>query len=377
MRLLIRNSVYPNRDQRIKRPIIFLGIVSLTAYFIVQIISSERRLPYSDKMIEAARIMEKAISIIGNHREESNIPIDDMIDPNHTGLIGPEHSDIMTTLGHLEAKRTTTNPDMAGLIVHFLHEAGIQPGDTIAVGSSASFPALMVASLAAAKAMEVYPVIIISLGASSYGATQTDFHLLDMYQLFLKEDVVSVQPAAISLGGSGDIGQEFRSGIKRRLIRQIESSGIPFIYESDLRKNVSARMKIYEGNSSGGRISAFINVGGSYSNFGTSSLVLYVKPGLNENVSIPPKVERGVLFEMAARNIPVIHLLFIKGLVLKYGLPWDPIPLPKPGEAEIYNLQSQNTIRFWLVSIIYFVVLFLVILRRGIIQRNKKNKLLE
>jgi hypothetical protein len=38
--------------------------------------------------------------------------------------------------------------------------------------------------------------------------------------------------------------------------------------------------------------------------------------------------EHGVVFAMAKRHIPVVHLLHIKGLALKYSLPWDPMPLP-------------------------------------------------
>jgi poly-gamma-glutamate system protein len=286
-------------------------------------------------MINAARLMEKAITIIGSEYEKSGIKIDETIDPNHTGLVGPENSELTTTLGHLEAKRTTTNPNMAGLIVHLLHQAGVVAGDTIAVGSSASFPALMIATLAAAQAMEVYPVVILSLGASSYGGTNVDFNLLSIYQLLLREDVFTMQPAAISLGGDKDIGQDFKPDIKERLLQQIQRSGIPFIYEPDLQKNIAARMKIYQGNSSTGRITAFINIGGNYADIGTSELVLEVKPGLNRNVSLPAKSERGVLFEMAAQDIPCIHLLFIKGLAMKYGLPWDPMPLPKPGALEL------------------------------------------
>ena len=356
-----RAHIFLNQNKRLSRIIVTAGIVSLAAYVMVQIFSPKRPLPYSDKMITAAQIMEKAVAIIGDYCDTSGIKIDATIDPNHTGFIGPEYSELMTTIGHLEAKRTTTNPDIAALIVHLLYQAGVNPGDTIAVGGSASFPALVVASLAAAKAVEVYPVIIISLGASSYGATNTEFNLLDIYGLLLKEGVFTVLPAAVSLGGEKDIGQNFEPYIKERLIRQIQLSEIPFIYESDLSKNVSKRMKIYEGNSFEGRISAFINIGGSHANFGISQLALKLKPGLNKKMSIPSKEERGVLFEMAAQDIPVIHLLYIKGLALKYGLLWDPVPLQNPGEAELYDTQSHNNVRFWLISIIYFVVLFMLV----------------
>lgn len=307
----------------------------MAVFVVVQIFIPKRPLPYTDQMLSAARLMEKAITIVGSEYEKSGIKIDETIDPNHTGLVGPEISELTTTLGHLEAKRTTTNPNMAGLLVHLLHQAGVAAGDTIAVGSSASFPALMIATLAAAQAMEVYPVVILSLGASSYGGTNVDFNLLSIYQLLLHAGVFTIQPAAISLGGENDIGQDFKPDINERLLQQIRRSGIPFIYEPDLQKNVAARMKIYQGHSSAGRISAFVNIGGNYADLGTSELVLAVKPGLNRNISLPAQSQRGVLFEMAAQDIPCIHLLFVKGLVLKYGLPWDPIPLPKPGVAKL------------------------------------------
>lgn len=323
-----RNHISSNR--RLNRNVISAGVVSLAVFVVVQFFYPKRPLTYADQMRNAARLMEKAIIIVGSDYEKSGIEIDETVDPNHTGLVGPENSEITTTLGHLEAKRTTTNPNMAGLVVHLLHQAGVAAGDTIAVGSSASFPALMIATLAAAQAMEVYPVVILSLGASSYGGTNVNFNLLSIYQLLLREGVFTIQPAAISLGGENDIGQDFKPEIKERLFKQIQASGIPFIFEPDLPKNVAARMKIYQGNSSAGRISAFVNIGGNYADLGTSALVLEVKPGLNRNVSLPAKSERGVLFEMAARDIPCIHLLFIKGLAMKYGLPWDPIPLPSP-----------------------------------------------
>lgn len=328
-----RNHVLSN--QRLNRNVTAAGAMSLAVFVAVQIFSPKRPLLYTDQMVNAARLMEKAIAIVGSEYEKSGIEIDETIDPNHTGLIGPENSELTTTLGHLEAKRTTTNPNMAGLIVHLLHQAGVAAGDTIAVGSSASFPALMIATLAAAQAMEVYPVVILSLGASSYGGTHVDFNLLNIYQLLLREGVFTIQPVAISLGGEKDIGQDFKPDIKERLLKQIQASGIPCIYEPDLQKNVAARMKMYQGSLSAGRISAFVNIGGNYADLGTSELVLEVKPGLNRNVSLPAKSERGVLFEMAAQDIPCIHLLFIKGLAMKFGLPWDPIPLPKPGASKL------------------------------------------
>ena len=317
------------------------GLVSLSVYALVQVYAPPRRLHYSDEMLEAARIMSKAVALVGNHFDRTGIPIDETVDPNHTGLVGPEHSELATTLGQLEAKRTTTNPNMAGLVVHLLREAGVTAGDCVAVGCSASFPGLMVATLAATRAMDVRPIVILSLGASSFGGTRVDFNLLDIYELLLRGGISAFPPAAASLGGEQDIAAELEESVRQRLIGQIRESGITFVYEPDLQKNVSRRMQIYRESSGSSGISAFVNIGGSHVNLGTSELALALKPGLNTRLEIPAKPERGVIFEMAARGIPCIHLLFIRGLAMKYGLPWDPVPLPAPrgeiGDSHLFS----------------------------------------
>lgn len=359
-----RISVREKENKRLHRVIFFAGLLSLLFFILLKVTSNEKVfVQYSQTQIRAAEIMKTAVSVIRDFHFKTGKKIDEITDPNHTGLIGSEFSDITTTLGHLQAKRTTTSPDFAALIVQLLDEAGVSTGDTVAFGCSASFPASMIASLAATKAMEIHPVVIISLGASSYGANNPDFNLLDIYQLLTREKIFDVQLAGISLGGEKDVGEDFESHIKQKLIQQIRASEIPFIYESNIYNSVKKRMSIYLGSQTNERISAFINCGGSQANMGSSGLVLKVKPGLNkEIVELPPVDERGVIFKMAALGIPVIHLLYIKGLVLKHGLPWDPIPLPDPGESEIYFSKSKSTIVFWLIAVTYFLVLFLLII---------------
>lgn len=319
-----------HQNVKLKNWIIIAGIVSFIVFVAIRIFSNQKPLYYTAEMNKAAQLMERAINEIREYRFKNDMKIDKIIDPNQTGLIGPEFTELTTTLGHLDAKRTTTNPNIAGLIVYLLRQAGVESGDTIAIGCSASFPALMVGSMAAAEVMDLFPVIIISLGASLYGATDPDFNLLDIYNLLLKKAVFTVSPAAISLGGEKDVGENYGPELKKKLTDQIKKNQISFIDEPDLQKNVKIRMKIYNSDLSENTISAFINCGGSYANLGTSNLVLKLKPGLNKKMALPPQENRGMVFEMAGRNIPIIHLLFIKGLVLKYGLPWDPAPLPKP-----------------------------------------------
>jgi len=359
-------ELFPMRNLRLKDRnyrglrIVGSGIVSLAAFLVLQLLNPSSASQYSEVMARAGGIMEGAISAIGNHRPVASTALDLNIDPNQTGLIGPEYSPLMTTLGQLEAKRSTTNPNMAGLIAHLLYQAGVKAGDTIAIGSSGSFPAFLVASLAAAKAMDVHPVCILSLGASSYGATDTEFDLLDLYAVLQGSGICSHPPAAVSLGGEKDIGEDFEAEVRERLIRKIHNGGIPFIYEPDLAQNVAKRIKVYERNATG-RIAAFVNSGGGYANLGTSPLALKLRPGLNTRMMLPPKEARGVLFEMAARETPVIHLLYVKGLMQRFNLPWDPIPLPHAIERAEFGGMRFLGLRFWLVCISYFVSLCVIV----------------
>jgi len=355
----MRNLKLTDRNCRGWR-IVGSGIVSLAALLVLQLLNPSSASQYSEVMARAGGIMEGAISAIRNHRPVASAALDLNIDPNQTGLIGPEYSPLMTTLGQLEAKRSTTNPNMAGLIAHLLYQAGVRAGDTIAIGSSGSFPAFLVASLAAVKAMDVYPVCILSLGASSFGATDSEFDLLDIYAVMQRSGVCGYPPAAVSLGGEKDIGEDFEPEARERLIRKIRNEDIPFIYEPDLARNVDNRIAIYERNARG-RIAAFVNSGGGYANLGTSPLALKLRPGLNTRMVLPPKEARGVLFEMAARATPVIHLLYIKGLTQRFGLPWDPIPLPHAVERAEFGGTRFLGLRFWLVCISYFVSLCVIV----------------
>ena len=129
-----------------------------------------------------------------------------------------------------------------------------------------------------------------------------------------------MSPAAVTLGGDNDTGGAYEPEIKEVLIGQIRQSGLPFIYEDDLVRNVDERMNVYRGMTGKGKISAFINIGGSYANMGTSHLALRIRPGLNRRLDLPDEDSRGVIFKMSSGGIPVIHLLYMKGLVSEHGI---------------------------------------------------------
>jgi len=317
-------------------------------------------------MIDAARLMERAAAALKDCRDSRGLPVDPAVDPNRTGLIGVERSDITTSAGRLEAKRTTTNPDLAALVIALLHEAGVRRGDAVAVGASSSFPALIVATLAAANVMGVEPLVISSLGASEWGGNIPGFSWLDMEDCLRIRGLIDVRPVARAIGGDGDIGRDMSPEGRARLAARIRAGGAPFLEEPDLERNVARRMALYRAAAGSRRIGAFINIGGSWANLGTDAEVLKVEPGLVRRVGVPPPPRRGVLQAMAAEGIPVIHLLNVKGLCERYGLPWDPRPLPAPGEGPVYGRVPAGSRQNTALTALYIaaMVLTLALFRR-------------
>jgi len=333
---------------------VWAGVVSLLAWAILRVVAPGSAIPWTPAMVGAAGAMDAVVAGAARHCRDEGLPIDLGVDPNGTCLVGPEHTDLLTSLGQLEAKRTTTTPDVAGLLVHLLSEAGVGEGDRVAVGASGSFPALLVATLVAVEALGAEPVTILSLGASSFGATRPAFHLLDLYELLETGGFVSTPVAAVSLGGSGDVGADFDAAFRGSLLQELLKGEVPLLQDPDLRSNVAERMALY------GISAVFVNIGGAEVNLGISPRILNVPPGLVGRLDLPDENERGVLFEMASRGVPVIHLLHVRGLALRYGLPWDPLPLPEALSTRFSDAQKGKDLSFWLLTVGYLVALTLV-----------------
>jgi poly-gamma-glutamate system protein len=335
------------------------GLISLLVLITISSIP-EKELPVPPQEFrEAAKIMKKSIEVFSTHCRKNDFNMDELIDPAKTGLIGNELTEITTTIGHLGAKRTTINPNFASLIVSLLMEAGVKENDTIAIACSGSFPALLIASLSATEAMKVNPRVILSIGASSYGATNINFTLLDIHELMHQHGLIDTKPIAVSPGGIDDIGSEFDRELVKMVQSKTESYGIPFIYDGDLQSNVRLRESLYFTDKNIG-IKAFINIGGGYANMGTSQQILTLPPGLIMEAPLPEQSSRGVIYSMLGKGIPVIHLLFIKGIAQKYNLTWDPVSVPEY-QDRLYNRDDSISATMKFPGILYLGYFFFIL----------------
>jgi poly-gamma-glutamate system protein len=289
--------------------------------------------------VEAARLMARSLASVKALRLEKRFPIDPALDPNATGIIGDEFSPLTTSVGDVEAKRTAANPAFAAVMVGYFRRAGLQAGDVVAVGASGSFPAFALATLSAARVLDLRPIVIYSIGASMYGANLPGFTLVDMLERLRADGVLPYELAAVSPGGDADAGGGVlfdESGAT--LMAETRRSGLPIVTGRSLADRIKDRLRIYDEASSGRPIRCFVNIGGSAASFGSTNASLSLPNGLIlRPPALPSSPTRGVVFEFAARGVPVVHLLFVKGLARDNGLAFDPIPIPPIGEGAVYK----------------------------------------
>lgn len=287
----------------------------------------------------AALLMERALVSIRRLRADRGLPIDPVLDPNGTGIVGEEFTPLTTSLGDVEAKRTAANPAFAAAVTGYFLRARLRHGDVVAVGASGSFPSLLLAALCSARVLGLHPVVIYSVGASMYGANLPGFTFVDMIERLRADGVLPYTLAAVSPGGDADAGRGVLFDDEgTALLSETRRSGLHLVAGTSLEDRIADRLRIYDRARAGRPIRCYVNVGGAVASYGDTEASLSLPNGLLLRApGVPASPTRGVLFEFASRGVPIVHLLNVRGLALENGVPFDPVPLPRvadgPGES--------------------------------------------
>lgn len=341
--------------------LVVIAILAITGILSVEFFKVKIKQPsYTEKM-HAARTMKSGMEVIKNYRVQNIGPVDAETDPAHSGMIGLPMSSITSTTGYLTAKQTSINPNWAAVMVDMLKRAGVKQGGTVAMGFSGSFPALNLAALAAAEVLKLKVVAITSLAASNWGANHPQLTWLDMERILYEEGIISHRSVAASLGGEDDRALGMSKEARDMLRSAIKSNGARLIQIKSEKEGIDARMAIYKEFSEGNPIAAYANVGGGTVSVGSQIGKRLYQPGLNRK---PPPIALkidSVMSRFAREKIPVIHMISIKKLAERYGLPTSPREMPNAGDGRIfvkikYNLYLAG---FVLVILIFILYVFL------------------
>lgn len=281
----------------------------------------------------AIALMTEAMRVIARARAEAGWPVNPLVDPNETGLIGVEWSVITTTFGELEAKRTATNPLWAAYVARRMAEAGVGAGDVVWATFSGSFPGLNVAVLAAAEALSARLYAVSSLSASSWGANWPEFTWADMERAARQAGLFARGSVAVTLGGDFDQGPRVfgwlagdeEAGVEA--LRQAAArTGWPLLEPASLAEAVTLRVQALRAASGVDKPALFVNVGGAHAALGDCSTGASWPAGL----TLPGQAARpcggrtpGLMYVMHEQGVAVLHLLNVRGLAAAAGIPVD------------------------------------------------------
>ena len=339
-----------------------LALLALMAFLAVEYGKEDVKLKYYDQKLEASKLAKEATDYLKEFRMHKGVFVDVVNDPNETALIGQDITPITTDRGYIEAKLTATNPNFAAVVVDMLREAELEKNDVVAVAFTGSFPGLNVAVHSALQTLKLKPIIISSVGASNWGANDPYYTWLDMERVLFNAGIFKNKSIAASIGGGLDRGRGLSPEGRQLIVEAISRNKVEFINEEHLESSIQKRIELYNKYRKKDKISAFINVGGGISSIGSVENVQFVPSGLIKTLPMKNYPVRGLLVQMAEKNIPVIHLLNVNQLAVQYGLPLNPTPLPRPGEGEIfiqrrYSVLLTMGVTFFLVIAISFVFL--------------------
>ena len=293
--------------------------------------------PQHDEMLRAARLSAKAAAALKLERLERGAFVDPVNDPAETALIGQEYTQITTDRGYLDAKLASTDPNFAAAILGMLHRLGLESGDCAAVAMTGSFPALNLSTLAALEVFGARTVLISSVGASNFGATDPYFTWLDMERLLVEEGVLRTRSIAASMGGSNDTGRGLSPKGRRLLREAIERSGVRPVVEPKIDASIRRRVELYRQGCGDRAIAVYLNVGGGVASLGHSLSGDLVPSGASERLPARNYPARGAMMRIAEQGVPVIHLLNVRLLRDRYGL--EPVreSLPRPGTGRVFG----------------------------------------
>ncbi|MCF8256897.1 MAG: poly-gamma-glutamate system protein [Flavobacteriales bacterium] len=317
--------------------LMILGFLAISLLWIVENTKVLVDEDWHQEKEQAALLMKKCMEHIKNDQFANEIAVDNINDPNGTGLIGQQFTEITSGRGSLPIKLSTTNPNFAALVVQLFKDAGLKEGDEVAMCFTGSFPAVNIAVCSAIDVLKLRPLLITSVTSSSWGANDPEFTWIDMHQSLYEAKLLSFRPLASSIGGNEDLGKTLSTESRQMAEVAISRNNLPYINENSLGGNISKRMEIFRLNTVDG-IKLYVNVGGGIASFGSSANFNVVVAGLNENMKIKEfPVHRGIIYEMVEQDISVLNFLNQGVLLKQFGLPNDPVPLPKIGEGKLYS----------------------------------------
>ena len=329
--------------------LLLIFLLSIGSIFIVKSSNSVNftasRSRFEQTSIE---LTEKWFDVIIAEKNKRGIHTDAVTNIRYKEMLGEDFSTITTTLGSLEAKELSTNPEFAALITKYLLESKIDSNSTVGVTLSGSFPALAVAALASLQTLHANVILFSSLGASSYGANQTKATWIDIENWLRRKGGLIYQTNILTPGAEDDNG----GGLKEEGFEEIKTAANrnnqQLYYPKNLNESINTKLSMQNE----AKIDLLINIGGNQASMGSCVHSLSIPNGLNKGEKLCNCKSRGIVSRLSEIGVPFLQLLNIRDLAVKNGIPLN--PSLEYGESSLIDKARINKLP------IYFMLLLLI-----------------
>lgn len=276
--------------------------------------------PQAAAMSRAEARAEAAFRIVDERKRAAGLPFPRESPVVWAALLGEEYTPLTTTLGSRAAKEVASNPAWAALLVRWLHDAEVMRNDAVAITASSSFPGLIISALAAVAEIGARPVLVVSLGASAFGANSEEATWLEFAAWLAEAGILETGATAVTMGGESDRGEGLLPEGRAAIRAAAQRHGVELLEPGDLAEACAIRLRLFGERSP----AALINVGGGQAAVGRClhASALPIGPWKRYLACACP--ERGVMASLWEQGVPVIHLLRVRDLASRWGL--DPEP---------------------------------------------------
>ena len=331
--------------------LVSLACVAVGGFWLEARSARRQRAPGYDVKLASSRLAARAFDIVRQYRDSLGVPVDTVNDPNASGLIGVQYSQLTYGRSDLSDALTTLNPNFAAVLLEMLVRAGVRPGDTVGVSWDGTYPALNIALLAVAACYPFEPLLVTAQTAGMWGANYPGLTWLDIEALLRHHGLWQYRTAFATLGGEADDGRGLSPAGREAMAATAAAAGVDLFVPGSLEEAVRRRVAAF------GRPRAFVSVGRVAADMGD--------PGAripSRVIARPtPRVSSGVIAAMLDAGVPVVYLANPGRVAVDYRLPVAPVPVPEPGDGALFHERRRSVILALVFAAIILALLVVVV----------------
>jgi poly-gamma-glutamate system protein len=160
--------------------------------------------------------------------------------------------------------------------------------------------------------------------ASTWGANEPGFTWPEMEARLVRGGLIQRASIAVTAGGAADRAQDLPDE-DRALAERIRDAaaarlGVPALRPRDYEEAVAVRLQAYRRAAAGAPIALYANVGGAEASMGRSTAILTVGTGFVDGARLRGAVGGGVTAWFASERVPILMLLNVRELALRWGI---------------------------------------------------------